>query len=135
MPATQTSICPAVCSQISGILAEVGASSPVDDRGVLMHGCSVGGRFTFQYTLAGPNRVWASVMMAPFDLRLPQPEVWHIPFTFFYGDHDPLFVNARAAIEAMQGKMDSVKLYLDAGKGHSCDPVLGLEAVRALLAG
>ena len=118
---------------LDAILAEVLASYPADDRRVIMHGCSVGGRFVFQYTVAEPNRIMAAVPMAAFDLELPSSQIWHTPFVFFYGDHDPLYANARAAIQAMQSNMDSVDLYLDAGQGHVCDPALGLEALQGLL--
>jgi predicted esterase len=119
---------------LDGILDEVAARYSVDDKRLVVHGCSVGGRFTFQYTTAEPSRVMATIPMAAFDLEVPSQDSWHVPFVFYYGDHDPLYANARAAIEAMQAKMDSVELYLDAGKAHFCDPALGLEAIRAFLA-
>lgn len=119
---------------LNAVLAEVAASHRVDERRLIVHGCSVGGRFAFQYTITEPNRVMAAVPMAAFDLSVPPPESWHIPFVFFYGDHDPLYAAARPAIEGMQKRMDAVALYLDAGQGHVCDPALGLEAIRALLA-
>jgi predicted esterase len=120
---------------LDAILDEVEAGYPVNRGHLVIHGCSVGGRFTFQYTAAEPYRVYAAVPMAAFDLEVPPADVWHIPFVFFYGDHDTMYAGARAAIEGMQRTMDSVELYLDAGQGHTCDPALGLEAVRAFLAG
>lgn len=119
---------------LDAVVADLGAHYPVDDHRLLLHGCSVGGRFAFEYTIAEPSRVLGAVPMAAFDLKVPPEEAWHVPFVFFYGDLDPMYgAEARAAIEGMQAKMDSVELYLDAGQGHFCDPALGLEAIRALL--
>ncbi len=119
---------------LDAIVAEIGADYAVDDRRLIVHGCSVGGKFAFDYTLAEPNRVMGAVVMAPFDLKVPPQETWQIPFVFFYGDRDAFYdAETRATIEAMQRKMDSVELYLDAGQGHVCDPALALEAIRALL--
>lgn len=119
---------------LDAILAEISTDYPVDDQRLLLHGCSVGGQFAFEYTLAEPNRVMAAVPMAPFDLIVPPQEIWQIPFVFFYGDRDAFYdAEARAVIEAMQRKMTSVELYLDAGQGHVCDPALAMEAIQALL--
>jgi dienelactone hydrolase len=120
---------------LEAIIADVSADYPVDDRRLLLHGCSVGGQLAFEYTLAEPERVLGAVVMAPPEIKMPPQETWHIPFVFYYGDHDAFYnAESRAVIESMQRKMDSVELYLDAGQGHVCDPALGVEAIRALLA-
>lgn len=119
---------------LDAIVAEIGADYPVDDQRLILHGCSVGGQFAFEYTLAEPNRVLGAVVMAPIHLEVPPQDTWQIPFVFFYGDLDPFYnMETRAVIESMQRKMDSVELYLDVGQAHVCDPVLAIEAIQALL--
>jgi dienelactone hydrolase len=119
---------------LDAVVAEIGADYPVDDQRLILHGCSVGGQFAFEYTLAEPHRILGAVVMAPIHIKVPPQETWQIPFVFFYGDRD-VFYNAesRAVIESMQRKMDSVELYLDAGQSHVCDPALAIEAIQALL--
>jgi hypothetical protein len=119
---------------LDAILAEIGAEYPLDDQRLLLHGCSVGGQFAFEYTLAEPERVLGAVVMAPIELEVPPQEAWQIPFVFIYGDRDPFYnAEARAVIASMQRKMASVELYLDAGQAHVCDPALAIEAIQALL--
>ncbi len=120
---------------LDAVLTDVAANNPANVGRLLLHGCSVGGRFTFQYAVAEPERLIGAVPMAAFDLSVPRPEVRHVPFVFFWGDGDPLYdESAREAVEGMQRSMDSVRLFLDVGRGHYCDPLLGLEAIRTLLA-
>jgi dienelactone hydrolase len=120
---------------LEAILAEIGAEYPLDDQRLLLHGCSVGGQFAFEYTLAEPERVMGAVVMAPIELEVPPRETWQIPFAFFYGDRDPFYnAQTRAVIASMQRKMESVALYLDTGQAHVCDPALAIEAIQAFLA-
>jgi predicted esterase len=119
---------------LDAIIAEVDAVYPMDDQRLILHGCSVGGKFAFEYTLAEPDRVLGAVVMAPIELEVPPQGTWQIPFVFIYGDLDPFYdAETRAVIESMQRKMDSVELYLDAGQGHVCDPALAIEAIQTLL--
>jgi dienelactone hydrolase len=119
---------------LDAAIADIGVDYPVDDHRLVLHGCSVGGQFAFEYTLAEPNRVMGAVVMAAPSLEVPPQAAWHIPFVFFYGDLDPFYdSHTRAVIESMQRKMDSVELFLDAGQAHVCDPALAIEAIQALL--
>jgi len=119
---------------LEAVLADIGADYPVDDERLILHGCSWGGKFAFEYTIAEPDRVLGAVVTGAPDLKVPPQDTWQIPFVFFFGDHDAFYnAETRAAIEAMQSKMDSVELYLDADQAHVCDPALAMEAIQALL--
>lgn len=119
---------------LDATLEDIARDHPIDNRRLILHGCSVGGQFAFEYTIAEPGRVAGAVVMAAPDLRVPPPETWHVPFVFIYGDLDAFFdAETRAVIESMRGKMASVDLALDAGEAHVCDPSLGIEAIRPIL--
>ncbi len=108
----------------------------MDNRRLLLHGCSVGGQFALEYTLAAPDRILGAVVMAGLELDVPPREAWRVPFVFFWGEFDPYYdPDNRAVVESMQEKMDFIELYLDAGQAHVCDSALALETIRALLAG
>jgi predicted esterase len=119
---------------LDATLEDIATDSPVNNQRLILHGCSVGGQFAFEFTIAEPSRVAGAVVMAAPDLRVPPQETWHIPFVFFYGDLDPFYdAETRAVIESMRRKMASVDLGLDAGQAHVCDPFLAIEAIRAIL--
>lgn len=44
---------------LDAIIVQIDADYPVDEQRLILHGCSVGGQFAFEYTLADRAASWA----------------------------------------------------------------------------